>query len=214
MDNKIWFYNDWFQVYGPFDKEEIIKLLNEKKIKKDYHLWHIGLDDWVCIKDIDVCNYVYPENYQSKNTFKGIPEFNPSIFKEKRVYDYDKGKSSIKIAGILLVLVGALWGINSLTPMLSGVYYSDATTYLTLGWNAVASIVTIIIGLQVSKIKSWSYSWGIGIAVVNLITDLINVRDNGANFKLFFIPIYLGIAFLLLSNERIFKESEIEKTTN
>lgn len=214
MDDKIWFYNDWFQVYGPFNKREIIQLLDEKKIKKDYHLWHVGLDDWVCVKNIDIYNYIYHEDYQTQSTFNRFPEFDPSIFNNKKPYNYDEGRSFVKAAGILLIVVGVLWFISSISPVILGVNYVDSKSYLILGWNTMVSIITIIIGAQVFKIKVWSYSWGIGTALLNLIIDLRYAKENGVNSKLFFIPIYLAIAFLLYSNERIFKELEKEKTTD
>lgn len=214
MDSKSWFYHDWFQAYGPYTKQEIIQLMDEREIKKDFHLWHEGLEDWICIKNIDIHSYIYPDSYQYENAFKELPVFNPRIFKGKKAHDYEKGKSCVKSAGILLVIVGILWGVDSLKSILFGVFHESGKVYLTLGWNTVVSVVTVIIGLEIIKIKRWSYSWGVGTALLNLMIDLRNITDNGSTIKLFFIPLYLSIIILLFNNEKIFKEIEKERATD
>lgn len=227
IEKKIWFYNDWYKKYGPYSRDEIIDLVRNKEIKKDFHLWREGLSDWIELKYVNLFgdqelnnNHVSSDNDSfNRNEIIKPPSFNPSLFKSKTstaTYDYEAGKSGVKVAGILFIIIGTLWGISSLLAFLIGLVdifgYMD---YLIAGWNLTVSIGIIFIGIGITRGKEWSYRWGVGTSEINIVFHLLRYKEHG-KASLFFVPIFIVALILLIKNKKIFEDKEIEreKTTD
>jgi uncharacterized protein DUF4339 len=221
IHKKTWFYRKNDEQLGPYTRDEIADLAKKMELRPIDYIWHEGLDDWVAARTVSFLDFnsnqslennrIKPPDFKYTQNRIKTPEINYTQNNLRNKQTDDAGKSGIKVAAILVIIIGVLWGIIAFAQMIMSFFNTGIDVSLIAGWNIVMSIGMIVIGIAIFNLKSWSYGWGIGTAVLNLFLHVFQLLFYGVNITIIFIPMYVAILVILKKNKKIFKILEIAK---
>ncbi|MES2396827.1 MAG: zinc ribbon domain-containing protein, partial [Bacteroidota bacterium] len=81
-------------------------------------------------------------------------------------------------------------------------------------WNIIISFVCIAIGIGILQSKKWSYDWGLGTAILNVLLLGYYYSENNSNFILFLLLIEVATIILLFSNREYFTKTSTKTRPN
>jgi len=113
-------------------------------------------------------------------------------------------KTGVKIAGILMIIYGGLFGVITLLQFAYGLILESIEYFALAAWNLIFTIASIFIGIGIMKNKYWAYNWGIGTAVINAIWGAVQLFGQNIVIQAFFVPINIAIIILLSVNKNVF----------
>lgn len=110
---------------------------------------------------------------------------------------YVEVESDPNLSGGLITsaVLSFLWSLLFLiTQVLFLIYSADkAVDYFIIGWNALIIAGYVAIGVGILQLRFWSYTWGVGLNIINILTFLIYHENPIA-----YVLIVINIAILAL----------------
>lgn len=198
---KIWYYSKSFPVkIGPYTASEIKTLVQQGTILYNDWIYHEGMDTWKNANEVSGLFTI------------SIGSTTPHINSATNTIENKKERPvGVIVAAIVTFICVPVWIIIALAQAgVSALGGNSQMGFLAI-WNFFCTIVFIAIGIGLLRLKKWSYNWGLGTAIINVVWFGYNYSKTNLQIFLFLCVLELIIGVLLLSNTRAFRK-EIKKT--